>query len=137
MKNAFVEVFSEGFESALLIGSDIPGLPKTFAHAAFAPLGDHDTVIGPSLDGGYYLIGVNRHTFAPVAFEGIEWSTPDVFARTIETFKKLNLRLFLLPFCRDIDTIDDLKAFYSDRSNTDFTESATMKFLATNARALK
>lgn len=67
MKNAFVEAFSEGFESALLIGSDIPG--------------------APSLDGGYYLIGFNRHTFAPVAFEGIEWSTPGVFARTIEIFK--------------------------------------------------
>jgi uncharacterized protein len=137
MKNAFVEVFSEGFESALLIGSDIPGLPKTFADDAFAALDDHDTVIGPSLDGGYYLIGFNRHTFAPVAFEGIEWSTPGVFARTIGSFRKLSLRFTLLPFCRDIDTIDDLKAFYSDRSTTDLTESATMKFLARNARALK
>ena len=129
MKYAFTKVFSEGFASIVLIGSDCPDLPSILIDEAFKSLKDHDAVIGPSFDGGYYLIGFNRHTFAPGVFEGIEWGHADVFARTAGAFNKFDTRFFVLPRWRDIDTVDDLKTFYTERVTTAFAESATMQYL--------
>src|SRR3990172_6395297 len=68
MKNAFAAAFSEGFEKVMLIGSDIPDLPKEIVDEAFAS--DGEAVIAPATDGGYYLIGFRRDTFLPHIFEG-------------------------------------------------------------------
>ncbi len=69
MKNAFRETFSQGFAKVLLIGSDIPDLTRTIINEAYE-FDNYDAVIGPSLDGGYYLIGFKHDTFSPEIFEG-------------------------------------------------------------------
>ena len=71
MKNAFIHSFDEGFEKVVLIGSDIPDLPGSFLHEALEALESSEAVIGPSNDGGYYLIGFSQEAFLPVAFDGI------------------------------------------------------------------
>ncbi len=110
MKNAFIEAFSMNFRRVVLIGSDIPGLPLEFIEEAFTSLEETDVVIGPSLDGGYYLIGFKDKKFCPAAFKGIPWSTERVFEETMKVLKREGLTVHTLQPQRDIDTIEDLKS---------------------------
>jgi glycosyltransferase A (GT-A) superfamily protein (DUF2064 family) len=75
---------------------------------AFRSLDDHDLVLGPAHDGGYYLLAVDRPR--PALFQGIAWSTPSVLAATVERAGTLGLTVRLLDPLRDIDTLDDLRA---------------------------
>lgn len=109
MKNGFAEAFAMSFKRVVLIGSDIPDLPLEFIEEAFTSLKENDAVIGPSLDGGYYLIGFRDKTFSPQVFDGIPWSTERVFEETMKILKQEGLLVHTLPRWRDIDTIEDLK----------------------------
>jgi rSAM/selenodomain-associated transferase 1 len=128
MKNAFVQTFSEGFSSVVLIGSDLPDLPNTVLHEAL-DLENHDAVIGPALDGGYYLIGFKKNTFLPGAFKQIPWSTERVFAATTEIFEKNNCRVHVLRKWGDVDKIEDLRSLVERNRHTEFSKSRTMVFL--------
>ena len=108
MKNAFIEAFSMKFKRVLLIGSDIPDLPLEFIDEAFKSLDEKDVVIGPSVDGGYYLIGFKDETFLPRAFEKIPWSTERVFDETMKVLENQKLTVHTLQPLRDIDTAKDL-----------------------------
>jgi rSAM/selenodomain-associated transferase 1 len=109
MKNGFTEAFANGFRRVLLIGSDIPDLPLKFLDEAFASLEEEDAVIGPALDGGYYLIGFKDKTFSPRVFEGMAWGTRTVFEGTMKVLKESQQRVRTLEPLRDIDTIEDLE----------------------------
>ena len=84
MANAFSKIFSLGYEEAILIGTDCPDIRENILTEAFQSFQDTGCVIGPSLDGGYYLIGFNRHTFSKDVFKKISWGTGRVFAETLE-----------------------------------------------------
>jgi rSAM/selenodomain-associated transferase 1 len=71
MKNAFEQVFSRGFNRVLLIGSDSPDLTNLLIDEALGALQEYDAVVGPSHDGGYYLIAFKRDTFLTQVFNGI------------------------------------------------------------------
>ena len=109
MKNGFLEAFSMNFKRVILVGSDIPDLPIEFIEEAFASLREKDGVIGPSLDGGYYLIGFKKDTFSPRVFEGIHWSTESVFEKTLKVLQQEGLTVHALQPLRDIDTVEDLR----------------------------
>lgn len=109
MKNGFIDAFAMNFKRVVLIGSDIPDLPLEFIEEAFTSLQEKDIVIGPSLDGGYYLIGFKDKNFSLRVFEGIPWSTKRVFEETMKILKQEGLTVHTLQHWRDIDTIDDLK----------------------------
>lgn len=130
MKNAFLKVFTKGYGNAILIGSDSPDLPGTLIDEAFLSLKDHGAVIGPSFDGGYYLIGFRADAFLPGVFDGIPWSTPDVFLRTLCILQKEGLLVHILPQWRDIDTSDDLRELYVNNRDSSFSGSATMRYIA-------
>jgi uncharacterized protein len=133
MKNAFESVFSQGIDRALLIGSDSPDLPSTIIEEAFETLKKHDAVVGPSYDGGYYLIGFRRDTFCPLVFNGIVWSTTEVFEQTTDILRKSSVTPYILPLWRDIDTLDNLDALILDNRNTPFARSATMEYVEKNS----
>jgi uncharacterized protein len=103
---AFRTHLDESFARVVLIGSDNPTLPASPIHQAFAALDTHDLSIGPSADGGYYLIGLRRPHLG--VFEGIEWSTPRVYAQTLARARQLNLRVQAVPEWYDVDTPADL-----------------------------
>jgi rSAM/selenodomain-associated transferase 1 len=109
MKNGFIDAFAMNFKRAVLIGSDIPDLPLEYIEEAFASLIEKDVVIGPTFDGGYYLIGVKDKVFFPKIFEGIPWSTDKVLEKTMKVMKQEGLTVHTLQLLRDIDTIDDLR----------------------------
>jgi rSAM/selenodomain-associated transferase 1 len=106
MHNAFTLAFNKKYEQICLIGSDIPKLTSTIIEQAFQHLYDHDLVIGPAVDGGYYLIGM-KHPH-PELFEGIPWSTNQVFHKTLNIAKKQQLRFATLPTLYDIDKFEDI-----------------------------
>ena len=108
MKNAFTEALAMNFKRTVLIGSDIPSLPLEFIEEAFISLEKKDVVIGPSVDGGYYLIGFRDKKFSPRAFKGIPWSAERVFGETMKVLENEGLTVHLLKTLRDIDTIQDL-----------------------------
>lgn len=109
MARAFTTFFAKGFETVVLIGSDIPGLDSRYLQAAFGQLQRHDLVIGPALDGGYCLIGCHRHCFCPVLFEAMPWSTGRVLALTLAVAEAHGLSVALQTPLQDIDTFDDLQ----------------------------
>jgi uncharacterized protein len=135
MKNAFRETFSEGFAKVLLIGSDIPDLTCTIIEEAYE-FDNYDAVIGPSLDGGYYLIGFKYDTFSPEIFEGMHWGTDRIFRDTMDVLRKKRYRVHILPEKRDIDTLEDLRAFFEHNRNTRFADSGTMAFIRNNLNKL-
>jgi rSAM/selenodomain-associated transferase 1 len=129
MENAFADMVSQRVEQTVLIGSDFPDLDAGIIDEAFEGLETHDLVVGPAVDGGYYLIGFNAGSFLPKIFRGIPWGTQHVFHKTAALAKKNNLSMYVLPKWRDIDTPDDLKAFFLRAREKGLTELKTMKYL--------
>ena len=129
LKNAFTDAFEQGFSKVVAIGSDSPDLPVSFLREAFEELDSHDAVVGPSSDGGYYLIGFSVDSFAPEAFDGIAWSTSAVLGETRMKLKKHGLGVHLLPQWHDVDTCSDLDGLTARNENTSFGLSRTSAFI--------
>ena len=106
--NAFSELFSRGCKRAVIIGSDSPDIPVDYIEDGFRHLDDGARlVLGPAMDGGYYLIGLDSLTEVP--FTGIPWSTDEVLKRTIDNAGRAQMKYRLLPRWHDIDTPEDLQ----------------------------
>ncbi len=106
MKHAFEESFNLGYESVCIIGTDCLELTDKIVMAAFETLKHNDTVLGPAVDGGYYLLGMNR--FIPDLFNNKTWSTSSVCDDTIQDLKRLRYTYQLLPTLHDVDMESDL-----------------------------
>lgn len=130
MERAFRAIFTEGAARAVLIGSDIPDLPADVLLEARDALGQHDAVIGPAQDGGYYLIGFRRDTFMPDIFRGVPWSGPDVLDRTMRVLRRRAMRVHTLRTWRDVDTVEDLGDLLHRNRDTAFASSRTMRYAA-------
>jgi len=129
MELAFRSAFSSGASRTILIGSDFPDLPAKILIEAFDELERHDAVLGPALDGGYYLIGSNRDGFRSEVFHNIPWSTSAVFEETMQVLSRTGAQVHLLPQWRDVDRIEDLHALYERNKGTAFEQSRTMPIL--------
>lgn len=111
MSSAFVQTFSQGADAVILIGSDIPDITSSLLQQAFSALHTEKIVIGPSLDGGYYLIGLvakEASRLLPLLFEKVVWSDPDLLSSTLSRLELAGYRVAILPTLRDIDTPEDL-----------------------------
>lgn len=119
MRDAFTRSFANGAQRVVIIGSDSPTLPETVLNTAFDDLHEADVVIGPSVDGGYYLIGVRADALpkADALFDAMSWSTPDVFRTTVERIESAGLASRVLPGWYDVDTIEDLRQALLDTTS--------------------
>lgn len=100
-----------GWTKILLVGSDSPTLPISYISQALTLLDSRNIVIGPSTDGGYYLIGLSVEILAatiPHVFEDIAWSTAEVFQQTVVRIHAAAVTFGLLPPWYDIDRAEDL-----------------------------
>ena len=109
MFNAIAYVIGLGYDAVILTGSDLPCLTYEHISCSFAALEKADVVIGPTSDGGYYLIGMKRASFAPFDVQGYGGST--VYQSTINAISKAGLTFALAPMCDDVDTPEDLRLF--------------------------
>ena len=107
MHNALDSVFRKGFKKVILIGTDVPGLKRDIINEAFDKLYYFDIVIGPAMDGGYYLIGMKEPDFS--LFKNMEWGNEKVLSKTIKRIKEKAKSYYLLKKLNDIDTYEDLK----------------------------
>jgi rSAM/selenodomain-associated transferase 1 len=105
---AFDRAFDAGAARAVVIGSDCPDLEPEIIRQAFTLLDDTPAVLGPAMDGGYYLIGLREPM--PHLFTMMEWSGPEVLKRTMERLRLRGDDFKLLPERADVDTFGDLKA---------------------------
>jgi len=94
------------YSRVIAIGSDSPDLPIEYISRAIASLEQNDCVIGPTEDGGYYLIGLSKPSFE--IFDNIPWSTDNVTQTTVNITEKLGLSVKLLPPWYDVDNANDL-----------------------------
>jgi rSAM/selenodomain-associated transferase 1 len=108
MHQAFETMFARGYQRTLIVGTDVPSLPLEHYKQALALLETNDLVLGPALDGGYYLIGLKRTI--PELFTDIPWSTDQVLSLTQKKAATLGLKTALIPPWRDVDILDDLQA---------------------------
>jgi hypothetical protein len=109
MHEVFAELRRRGHRNSVIIGSDLPPVPLAILRAAFAqltPMEKH-VVLGPSRDGGYYLVGMNQPI--PGIFAGMTWSHDRVLAQTTEKLADMGIAFGLLPAWFDIDTIADIE----------------------------
>jgi hypothetical protein len=108
LERASNEVFGMGFGPVVIVGADSPTLPPSYIRSATDALSTSraDASLGPTDDGGYYLVGLRRP--APGLFRGVDWSTPRAYAQTAGNAARLGLRLLELPPWYDVDTPEDL-----------------------------
>lgn len=129
MQHSFQQAFFSGFERVVVLGSDIPDLPAHIVTTAFERLDLFDAVIGPSGDGGYYLLGFRQETFFPEVFREIAWSTATVCAETLKKLEQAGRTISLLPEWRDIDHHTDLQRFYARNRRQHEYATQTMLYL--------
>ena len=100
-------------DAAILIGTDVPLLTAAHVADAVNALRSGSTlVVGPALDGGYYLIGMTRVIAA--VFEGIEWGSGDVLAQTMAAAERAGIAVATIATLYDVDGIDDLRRVTAD-----------------------
>ena len=105
MQHAFETAFEQGYQKVLIIGSDLFDLKSIHITTAFEALENHDLTIGPSLDGGYYLLGMKE--LYPAVFKNKKWGTDSILANTLKDLQQQNVKL--LEALNDIDTFEDLQ----------------------------
>lgn len=126
LRRSFSKVFLDGATSAVAVGSDHPTLPRELVARAFDAMAGMDVVLGPTDDGGYYLVGVRARAWpaAREIFSGIPWSTDGVLRVTLARVDDVGLRSGLLPVWYDVDDPSDLSRLQADVSESSETARA-------------
>ena len=129
MAAAFAERFVAGYTECVIIGTDHPTLPAAFIEQAFAVLREPGAVsIGPSEDGGYYLLGMNA--FYPQLFDGMTYSHDEVFRQTLERAADTAKSVQVLPEWYDVDEPETLVRLVHELKNSELPLVRTRAVLA-------
>jgi rSAM/selenodomain-associated transferase 1 len=116
LSQAFAHHFDHDFKRVVLIGSDNPTLPAEPVRAASDALDRADLAIGPTADGGWYLLAMRR--FHAELLENIEWSTSRVYSQTLANANRLGLTVEPVAACFDVDEPHDLARLRSELEHT-------------------
>ncbi len=112
MADAFVRAWRQGAGRVLLIGSDCPDIDAAVIRDGLEQLLNHDVVLGPAVDGGYYLIGLRTSVGRPAClFDGVDWGTDQVLQQTLTLAETAGLSSAFLRELHDIDRPEDLVHF--------------------------
>ncbi len=129
MATAFAETFIEGYQEAVIIGTDHPTLPPAFLEQAYQVMAAPKAIsIGPSEDGGYYLLGMNA--FYSEVFQHMTYSHDQVFADTLERIRNTDATLHVLPEWYDVDEPETLHRLIKDVLHSDLALPRTRKTLS-------
>lgn len=130
LHHIFVDLFRTGYEEVVIADSDSPTVPLSSIERAYGWLREKscDVVLGPSADGGYYLVGLRRP--AEEIFRDIPWSTHAVLDRTLRRASETRLRVALLPQAYDIDVEENLKRLWRDFTASEETRNLAPKTFA-------
>jgi rSAM/selenodomain-associated transferase 1 len=133
MAHVFERLFARGFAAVVIVGADSPTLPLRHLRAAVRLVGRAtvDGVIGPSEDGGYYLIGLRAP--CPALFARVSWSTGGVLAQTLAKAQRAGRRLRRLPSWYDVDTVADLRRLAAELRGPHGAAPRTRRLLGARA----
>lgn len=115
MRRAFEEALEQGMQRIVCVGSDCPALTYNLLNTALQKLEDHDIVLGPATDGGYYLIAMKQ--LHPDLFTNIEWGTSRVLAKTLAIAQSSGLPVHQLAKLSDVDEPADLEHWHQINSD--------------------
>lgn len=118
METAFRQAFADGYDQAVVIGTDHPTLPNAFVEEAFVTTREPSSIcLGPSMDGGYYLLGMNG--LYPEVFDDMTYSHAHVFKNTLRRAAQTDAEVVVLPEFYDVDTPDTLRRMLIDLRDGD------------------
>lgn len=106
MENSFLNAFNKGAQQVVIIGIDCPDVNAEVLAQAFEKISNCDLLLGPAVDGGYYLIGLKRAITE--LFINIDWGTSKVLQQTVDIAQQLSLSVGYLPTLADVDRPEDL-----------------------------
>ena len=125
LTDAIGRTVTEGVHRIVVIGTDSPWLDHMRIEEAFSAIERADLVLGPTVDGGYYLVGLPKS--APGFFSGISWSTNQVLNQTLANARTLGMTVALLPEGYDIDRLTDLQRWMEEDPRHGITVPVPMK----------
>jgi rSAM/selenodomain-associated transferase 1 len=130
MKNAFRDGFEAGYEQLIVVGTDHPTLPSAFLDQGFEALAGGPCIsIGPSVDGGFYLLGMNAPY--PVLFDEMSYSHEHVFSDTVARAGETDASVAVLPEWYDVDTPQALRRLLDDLERADGAVPNTRRIIST------
>lgn len=124
LRKAFATAFHAGSERVVVVGSDVPGITSAILSQALSSLKNHDVALGPTNDGGYYLIGMNRPH--PELFRGMDWGEENVCNQTRDAIATLKLKSSELTTLNDVDRPEDLESLLDDPRFRDIFSKETL-----------
>lgn len=92
----------------VIIGTDIPVIQRSDIGQAFQQLGNHDAVMGPAVDGGYWLVGLKRSPHKPHIFSRVRWSISHALTDTLKNLSRRNYKVHML---RELEDVDDASSY--------------------------
>lgn len=114
LTRAFRDGFQGGLKRVVIIGSDCPTVTPRDIRAAWDALEKFDVVLGPAVDGGYWLIGLRQEH--PELFRGVPWSSDEVLTTTLQLATETRLTVFQLEVKRDVDTEVEWRAYCATKT---------------------
>lgn len=123
--NAIEYVFNKGYNKVITIGNDTPQLTPKLLLKANNLLSQKNTVLGPSTDGGFYLMGIHKNDFDKKSFVSLPWQTPRLYQQLVKEGTPEDVSILELEYLRDIDSLNDVKDIF----NYVFTFSRVIKKL--------
>jgi rSAM/selenodomain-associated transferase 1 len=124
MRAFFRNAFTAGVARVVVLGSDSPSLPIEWVTRAFHQLRHHRVVLGPSTDGGYYLLGMAASDELPPIFEGIPWGTSAVHEVTAQRLRESGISFAELPPWYDVDRLEDLRRLHYELGSAECCDAA-------------
>ena len=117
--NAFQNLFDKGYENVVSIGNDCPDLSHVILRDAINGLNANKVVLGPSKDGGVYLLGLNKAVFDRSEFIALPWQTAALKSGLETYFNSQGFSLPILDELMDLDTLNDVRRFATNRPTSD------------------
>ncbi len=105
---AIQSIFAKGFDSIITVGNDTPNLTSDILIKTYKEVQEGKTVVGPSNDGGVYLLGFHKNRFDAINFKALPWQQQNLFEQIARVFLRRGM-LHQLPRLTDIDSISDIK----------------------------
>ncbi|WP_417799281.1 TIGR04282 family arsenosugar biosynthesis glycosyltransferase [Tenacibaculum sp.] len=127
--NALEHTFAKGFHNIIVVGNDSPNLNASHLQKAIDHLQNDLPVLGPSIDGGIYLLAINRKHFNKRSFATLPWKTPELFGALKKTLEKNEHSVLQLAYLKDIDSENDLTYFLNRYSTNNFLKYLINKIL--------
>lgn len=128
--NALEHTFSKGFQHVIAIGNDSPNLRASHIQKAITSVQNNQCVLGPSIDGGVYLIALSKKQFNKDTFLHLPWQTTNLFSCLKETLEKENHHVCQLTYLKDIDSEKDLTYFLNRFKTTAFLKKLIIEIVA-------